>query len=245
MDITRIDPEAALFACRAEHRVRKGYLQQLVSWTPADAKRALDVGSGTGALALQLAERASFVIGVDTSLTMVDLARENQRESGKTNVAWVIACAEALPFSAAVFDYITSTFALRLSDLDHSLPELRRTISAGGRIAIRDMVAPAPRFGFWLDHCRRLMRLVPKFLRLYGWGGTWRILAYAMGGEGQRHARASRRLDAASFMEIFQKHFPEKECRFVFSPGKLFWENAPQRPGFPGEANHDVRRTAS
>lgn len=245
MDITRIDPEAALFACRGEHRARKGYLQQLVSWMPANAKRALDIGSGTGTLALQLAERASFVVGVDTSLTMMDLARKSQRESGKTNVAWVIASAEALPFPAAVFDYITSTYTLRLSDLNRSLPELRRTIRPYGRVAIRDLVAPVPRFGFYLDHCRRTMRLVPKFLRLHGWVGTCRMLAYVLGSEGTQHARASRRLDPASFMEIFQKHFPEKECRFIFSPGILFWENAPESPGFPAEANRDVPRNAS
>ena len=245
MDITRIDPEAALFACRGKYRARKGYLRQLVSWMPPDAKRALDIGSGAGTLALQLAERAPFVVGVDTSLTMVDLARKNQSESGKTNIAWVIASAEALPFPAAVFDYITSTYTLRLSDLNRSLPELRRTIRPFGRIAIRDVVAPVPRFGFWFDHCRRTIRLVPKFLRLHGIGGTWRIIVYVLSREGTQHARASRRLDPASFMEIFQKYFPETECRSVFLPGKLFWQNASQSPGSPDEANRDVPRTAS
>jgi hypothetical protein len=46
-------------------------------------------------------------------------------------------------------------------------------------------------------------------------------------------------------MEIFQKHFPEKECRIIFSPGKLFWQNAPERPAFPGKGNHHVTKTAS
>ncbi|MGE5819604.1 MAG: class I SAM-dependent methyltransferase, partial [Deltaproteobacteria bacterium] len=137
MDITRIDPKAALFACRGQRRVSKGYLRQFVSWMPVGAARVLDVGSGTGALALQLAGRASFVVGVDISPTMIGLARKSQTESGKANVAWVIASADALPFPAATFDYITSTYALRFSNLDRSLPEMRRIIRPGGRVAIR------------------------------------------------------------------------------------------------------------
>ena len=86
MDITRIDPKAALFACRAQRKTSKGYLQQFISWMPVDAARVLDVGSGTGILALQLAERAPFVIGLDTSPAMISLARKEQIESGKTNV---------------------------------------------------------------------------------------------------------------------------------------------------------------
>jgi ubiquinone/menaquinone biosynthesis C-methylase UbiE len=227
-DISRIDPEAALFACRACHRVSKGYFGQFVSWAPANAARALDVGSGTGTLALQLADRASFVVGVDSSLTMVELARQSQSESGKTNVAWVVASADALPFRPATFDYITSAYALRFSNLHRSLPELRRAIRPGGRIAVRDSVSRPPRFGFWLYYFRRIMQQVPRSVRLYGWRGAWRMLAYELSPAGALRARKSLRLDPTSFMKIFEQYFPEQERRLTFSPGKLFWmEDAP------------------
>lgn len=244
MDITRLDPKAALFACRGNHRASKGYLQEFVSWMPVGAARVLDVGSGPGTLALQLAERASFVVGVDTSPTMMGLARKSQAESGKTNVAWVIASADALPFPAATFDYITSTYALRFSNPHWSLPEMRRTIRPGGRVAIRDLVLPPPRFGFWIEHCRKIMHLVPQLLRLYGWRGTWRIVAYQLSREGAQNARQTRGLGAVSFMEIFQRYFPEKESRFNFSPGRLFWENAPERRDLRNDANGDVPSNA-
>jgi ubiquinone/menaquinone biosynthesis C-methylase UbiE len=239
MDITRIDPKAALFACRAQHRISKGYLQQLVSWMPVGAARVLDVGSGTGALALQLAGRASFVVGVDTSPTMIGLARKSQTESGKANVAWVIASADALPFPAATFDYITSTYALRFSNLDRSLPEMRRIIKPGGRVAIRDVVSPALRFGFWANHCRRILHLLPQLLRLYGWRGTSRIVAYQLSPAGVQHGHETH-MDAISFMEVFERYFPEKERRFIFSPGRLFWENAPERRDLPSKARGNV-----
>jgi ubiquinone/menaquinone biosynthesis C-methylase UbiE len=244
MDITRIDPEAAGFACRAHRRASKGRLQQFVSWVPANAARALDVGSGTGILALKLAQRVSFVVGVDTSLTMVDLARKNQRESGKTNVAWVIASADALPFPAAAFDYITSTYALRFSNLHRSLPEIRRTIGPSGRVAIHDSVTRPARFGFWLNYSRDIMRLVPQMLRLYGWGGMRRMVAYKLSPAGVQHVRKSRMLAAAAFMEIFQRYFPETESRFIFAPGKLFWENAPEHRDLHNENNGNVASSA-
>jgi ubiquinone/menaquinone biosynthesis C-methylase UbiE len=225
MDITRIDPQAAMFACRSHHKDSKGYHQQFASWIPAGAMQVLDIGSGPGFLALQLAEFASFVVGVDSSPTMMGLARKSQTESGKTNVAWVIASADALPFRAATFDYITSAFALRFSNLHCSLPEIRRTIRPGGRVAIRDSVSRAPRFGFWSDYCWRIMRFVPKLLRHYGWRGTWRMLGYQLSPSGVQNARQSQGLGAPSFMEIYERYFPEKEGRFVLSPGKLFWEN--------------------
>ena len=236
MDITRIDPKAALYECRAHHRTSKGHLQQYVSWMPGQAARVLDVGSGPGTLAVLLAERASFVVGVDASPSMMGLARKSQTECGKTNVAWVIASADALPFRAATFDYITSTFALRFSNPHWSLPEIRRTIAPGGRVAIRDVVSQVPRFGFWPDHCSMVMRLAPKLLRRYGWRGMFRMVAYQLGREGVHNARKTPRFDTRSFMEIYERYFPEKERRFIFSPGKLFWQNGPERQ----DSRHDM-----
>jgi hypothetical protein len=45
-------------------------------------------------------------------------------------------------------------------------------------------------------------------------------------------------------MEIFQRYFPEKERRFIFSPGKLVWENAPERRDLRNDANGDVPSNA-
>ncbi|MGE5306139.1 MAG: class I SAM-dependent methyltransferase [Alphaproteobacteria bacterium] len=227
MDITRIDPQAAMFACRSHHRDSKGYHQQFLSWMPPGAARVLDVGSGPGFMALQLAEFATFVVGVDSSPAMIGLARKNQSESGKANVAWVIASADALPFRTGTFDYIASTFALRFSNLHCSLPEIRRTIRPGGRVAIRDSVTRAPRLGFWLDYSWRVMRFVPKLLRHYGLRGTWNMLGYQLSAAGVQNARHSQRLRASTFVEIYERYFPEKKGRHIFSAGKLFWENVP------------------
>jgi hypothetical protein len=47
-------------------------------------------------------------------------------------------------------------------------------------------------------------------------------------------------MDAISFMEVFQRYFPEKERRFIFSPGRLFWQNAPEERDLPSEGSDNV-----
>jgi len=47
---------------------------------------ALDVGTGTGIIALLMAKKAKFVLGVDINPIAVELAKENARLNGITNV---------------------------------------------------------------------------------------------------------------------------------------------------------------
>ncbi|WP_087036061.1 HemK2/MTQ2 family protein methyltransferase [Thermococcus litoralis] len=47
---------------------------------------ALDVGTGTGIIALLMAKKAKFVLGVDINPIAVELARKNARLNGITNV---------------------------------------------------------------------------------------------------------------------------------------------------------------
>ncbi len=47
---------------------------------------ALDVGTGTGLIALLMARKASYVLGVDINPIAVELARENARLNGIKNV---------------------------------------------------------------------------------------------------------------------------------------------------------------
>ncbi|NJE25912.1 methyltransferase domain-containing protein [Thermococcus sp. MV5] len=47
---------------------------------------ALDVGTGTGIIALLMARKASFVLGVDVNPIAIELAKENAKINGITNV---------------------------------------------------------------------------------------------------------------------------------------------------------------
>ena len=50
----------------------------------------VDLGCGTGQLALPMAHRARAVLGVDPEPDMLDRARQAGREQGVTNVSWLL-----------------------------------------------------------------------------------------------------------------------------------------------------------
>jgi SAM-dependent methyltransferase len=102
-------------------------------------ERALDVGTGTGALAFALAPRVRDVMGVDSDPTMLDVARAAAPE----NVELLVADAQELPFGDFSFD-VTGT----LRTLHHvrraevAVAELARVTRPGGTILVVDQLAP-------------------------------------------------------------------------------------------------------
>jgi hypothetical protein len=119
---------------------------------------------------------------------------------------------------------IVSNAAMRFTRLSQSLPDLRRLVRSGGRIAIQDLVLKLP-MSFWLSHLFATFRLVPRLSKLYGWRGMFRVVRYSFNQAGVRQAWQSRRMNAASFMDIYQHHFPEIAQRIKLVPGILVWEN--------------------
>lgn len=96
-------------------------------------QRALDVGSGPGALTAELVRRlgASWVCAAEPSPTFAAAAR--QRLPG---VALVQAAAERLPFADRVFDVVTAQLVVHfMADPVGGLREMRRVTRAGGAVA--------------------------------------------------------------------------------------------------------------
>ncbi|MDQ3381711.1 MAG: class I SAM-dependent methyltransferase [Actinomycetota bacterium] len=71
--------------------------------------RLLDVGCGTGEIALLLAPLYDEVVGIDVDEEMIAEAREEARRQGRLNARWVNARAEQLPLDLGVFR--TAAFA--------------------------------------------------------------------------------------------------------------------------------------
>jgi demethylmenaquinone methyltransferase/2-methoxy-6-polyprenyl-1,4-benzoquinol methylase len=125
----------------------------------------LDVCSGTGDLALLIAQRlkAGKVTGLDFSGNMLDVARSREtkhRNAGKAAVQldWLKGDALALPFPNDAFDGAIVSFGLRnLSDYQKGIDEMARVVRPGGKVLNLDLGKPEgllfpPLFGFYFGH---------------------------------------------------------------------------------------------
>jgi ubiquinone/menaquinone biosynthesis C-methylase UbiE len=112
---------------------------------------ALDVGCGTGFLALELAARGHRVTGVDFAPAMIAEARRKAAARGVA-VTFQEADAEQLPFAPARFDLVISRHVLwTLPHPETAIGEWIRILRAGGRLVVVDgqfdaaaLAAPPP-----------------------------------------------------------------------------------------------------
>jgi ubiquinone/menaquinone biosynthesis C-methylase UbiE len=108
----------------------------------ADASHVLDVGSGTGSLAIATLERwpRHRVTGIDPAGGMLEVARSTADARLERDVARrfraEVAAADRLPFEDAAFDLAISSFVLQLvDDRPAALREVRRVLRPGGTFA--------------------------------------------------------------------------------------------------------------
>jgi demethylmenaquinone methyltransferase / 2-methoxy-6-polyprenyl-1,4-benzoquinol methylase len=125
--------------------------------------RALDVATGTGDLAVELAGRGASVTGLDFSEAMLELARAKA-----PGIEFVPGNALELPFGDGEFDAVTVGFGARnFADLGRGLRELARVTRPGGRVVILEITTPQKPplswfFRVWFD------RVVPRLGRIAG-----------------------------------------------------------------------------
>ncbi len=127
--------------------------------------RSLDVATGTGDLAIELASRGGDVVGSDFSEGM--LARARSKAPGLT---WEQADAMALPYPDDEFDAVTVGFGARnFGDLPQGLREMVRVVRPGGRVVILEITTPqkpplSTFFSLWFD---RVVPLLGRFDEAY------------------------------------------------------------------------------
>jgi SAM-dependent methyltransferase len=111
---------------------------------PQAQDRVLDVGCGSGQLAVALAPLVAHVTGIDLTPAMLQQARALQATVGAANIEWMQADSRRLPVADAAFSLVISRSMFHhAADPSGTLAEMRRACAPGGRIAVLDVTPDA------------------------------------------------------------------------------------------------------
>ena len=111
-------------------------------------ERVLDLGSGGGLdcfLAARKVGPTGHVTGLDMTLDMLELARNNAEKLNIVNVEFLEGFIEAIPLPDRIVDVVISNCVICLSpDKDAVIRESFRVLTSRGRLHISDMVTLGP-----------------------------------------------------------------------------------------------------
>jgi demethylmenaquinone methyltransferase/2-methoxy-6-polyprenyl-1,4-benzoquinol methylase len=128
--------------------------------------RLLDIGSGTGDLALDALRRDTLLLAVGVDFT-VEMMRIGRDRPGGEVVSWVNADAKDLPFPPEYFDAVVSGYLLRnVVNLEDSLSEQYRVLKKNGHIVCLD-TTPPPNDTWHLPVRLYLRFIIPVIGRLF------------------------------------------------------------------------------
>jgi len=127
-----------------------------------DQRKILDVGTGTGFLALLLADSGHEVTGIDMSDGMLNVAKEKAQDMC-LKIHFKIGDAENLPFDDQTFDGVICRHLLwTLPNPEKAISEWIRVTKQGGKIAVIDGVWDNKGIGKYISKVSWMLHVVIK-----------------------------------------------------------------------------------
>ena len=112
------------------------------------AQHVLDVAIGTADLTIEMLRRgkAEQVTGIDLSDQMMAIGQKKTDKYQMSNVRFIHANAQQMPFEKDTFDAVTCAFGCRnFQDLDEGLREMYRVLKPSGQVTILEFSYPSNR----------------------------------------------------------------------------------------------------
>ncbi|WP_370226615.1 bifunctional demethylmenaquinone methyltransferase/2-methoxy-6-polyprenyl-1,4-benzoquinol methylase UbiE [Mesoflavibacter sp.] len=132
-------------------------------------KTILDIATGTGDLAINLAETsAEEIVGLDISPGMLEVGKEKVKAKQLDNrVKMIIGDSENMPFEDNTFDAITVAFGVRnFETLENGLKDILRVLKPGGTFVILETSVPT-KFPFKQGYKAYSKFILPSIGRLF------------------------------------------------------------------------------
>jgi demethylmenaquinone methyltransferase/2-methoxy-6-polyprenyl-1,4-benzoquinol methylase len=144
--------------------------------SPLAGRRALDICTGTGDLALALAGAGAHVLGLDFTPEMIARA---EAKRGASATVFALGDALRLPVTSGAVDLVTVAFGIRnVGDRSACLREMARVVRPGGRVIVLEFSMPRrtllggayrlyfmhvlPRIGGWISGDARAYAYLPR-----------------------------------------------------------------------------------
>ena len=145
------------------------------SANPSSRDVVIDVGAGTGLLALEVAPLVEKVWAIDISPGMAEYLRAKASSGGLQNIEVAVSSAVSLPLVDEAADVVVSNYCFHhLSDheKEQALLEVRRVLRPGGRFVFGDMMF---RLGAGEARDREVIRAKVKSMLAKGPAGVARL----------------------------------------------------------------------
>ncbi|MFH1694675.1 MAG: class I SAM-dependent methyltransferase [Patescibacteria group bacterium] len=128
-------------AARYYSKYRKGYPKELFDYlirtfNLTSSSRVLDLGTGTGQIAISLSTHVQSIVAVDSEQEMLDEGKRMANKEGFNNVEWIKIKAEDISQELGSFRLTTIGAAFHWMDREQALRKIYEVTENGGGIAI-------------------------------------------------------------------------------------------------------------
>ncbi len=181
----------------------------------------LDIGCGSGILALELAKYYDNVVAVDLSEKLLDIARQKR---SAPNIEYIQMDVSSLEFDRQFDLIVSATTFHHLKHLPTTFKSIKKLLNRHGKVVFLDKVSEVETPATIGNILGAIGDYIPDCSK-YGFRNASRLLKFRLSPSWLKHLANDRYLSEGRFKKIYNRYFPG--CYFVKMGGFMgvIWEH--------------------